>query len=634
MTRRRLGIPGGITELNHWLWALPVLLVFALLGIQAVDHYPPRTDEFISMYNVGWVVGGPYSPIDALHSLAANSPDHTPLYFLPLNIWGHLVGADIATGRLLSVFAGLLGAAMIYRLTRDFLAPMAGVFALIILASNTFFNFYLVYLRMYPLLVLNAAIVCWLYLRILGPSQTPRRREYVALAAACYALMNTHAISVLLFIALGIYHVLHVRRDRRWLHVSLAILLALLLFSPWAVILLSAGLSQTFSSAAPTADNTLDVLESWLSIGFNGSVTMLIVTIAGLALALLRRQKQQIQLLLLLAYYVIALALFTQFVGLIVPGTMRLTITGLAFFIPLVAFSLYQLYRLRKMLGLIALVWVLAGIAYQQADEWTRYLSISGRYEELIPWQAVSREVARHDLAKSTVLGYQFDDFRLNWRAKIDYPQKEFYFAQHGIEVRSVEDSAEFEEAIRLRSITEPAQWLMYRTPIVGAPEASELEVIMREANYEACGSRQMGIDTILIEYRWETLDCAPSRIASTHRTEYLEYEFYGAAPSANGEAFLYIDKWTAKEDAPIDGLKLSHQLISADWEMVAQLDLPLVNEDRLRQYSIDIADVPAGTYRLMAILYDSQTGERLDWTDNPSEPPYMQVLADVVIPD
>ena len=156
MTRNRNGIRGGITGLNHWVWALPILLALALLGIRGVDLYPPRTDEFISMVNVGWIVDGPYTPIDALHSLAANSPDHTPLYFLLLNIWGHLVGADIATGRLLSVFAGLLSAAMIYRLTRDFVSPMAGVFAVIILASNTFFNFYLVYLRMYPLLVLNA----------------------------------------------------------------------------------------------------------------------------------------------------------------------------------------------------------------------------------------------------------------------------------------------------------------------------------------------------------------------------------------------------------------------------------------------------------------------------------------------
>ena len=454
------------------------------------------------------------------------------------------------------------------------------------------------------------------------------------LAAACYALVNTHAISVLVIIALGIYHVTHARKDRRWLHVSLAIALALLLFSPWAVVLLSAGFSQTFSSAAPTTDNTLQVLESWLSIGFNGSVMLLFATIVGLALPLIRRCRQNNQLMLLLVYFLFAMALFAQFVGIIVPGTMRLTTPGFALMIPCVAISLCQLYRLRRLLGLIAIVWVLAGLAYQQSGEWTRYLSISGRYEELIPWHAVSRAIVRSDLAQAPVVGYQFDDFRLNWLSKIDYAQNEFYFAQHGIEVRSFEDSAGFEEAIRFRSITDPALWLMYRTSLVNAAKASDLEAIMRAARYAPCASEALGIDTMLTAYRWEALDCAPPRTASTHRTALLEYEFYTAALSADGGALLFVDRWTTKDGMPPDGLNLSHQLISADWENVAQLDLPLVNEGRLRQFSIGIAEAPAGNYRLMTILYDSQTGERHDWTDNRGEPPFMQVLADVVIPE
>ena len=103
---------------------------------------------------------------------------------------------------------------------------------------------------------------------------------------------------------------------------------------------------------------------------------------------------------------------------------------------------------------------------------------------------------------------------------------------------------------------------------------------------------------------------------------------------SEDSDALLFVDRWTAKEGMPTNGLKLSHQLISADWEKVAQLDLPLVNEDRMRQFSIGIAQAPAGNYRLMTILYDGETGERHDWTDNPGEPRYMQALADVVIPD
>ena len=85
---------------------------------------------------------------------------------------------------------------------------------------------------------------------------------------------------------------------------------------------------------------------------------------------------------------------------------------------------------------------------------------------------------------------------------------------------------------------------------------------------------------------------------------------------------------------SPAERYNLSHQLISADWEQGAQLDLPLVHENSLRQFSIDATDAPAGTYRLMAILYDSRSRERFDWIENQGDPPYMQVLAEVAIPE
>ena len=72
----------------------------------------------------------------------------------------------------------------------------------------------------------------------------------------------------------------------------------------------------------------------------------------------------------------------------------------------------------------------------------------------------------------------------------------------------------------------------------------------------------------------------------------------------------------------------MSHQLINDDWEMVAQLDVPLVHEDKLRQFSVYVSDVPPGNYRLMAILYNAQTGERVPWIDNPGYVPEMLNLA------
>ena len=184
--------------LSHWVCALPVLIAVAALAIRQIDMYPPTYDEFYSMFNSGWIVNSPYSPIEVLQSLARNSANHTPLYFVLLNLWGHLVGNAVAMGRTLTIFAGLLSLAMTYRLVRDFVAPIAGLFAIILLASNAFYNYFYAHARMYPLLMLASAIVIWLYLRIIYQQKTAKRKDYLLLGASCYLLANTHAFSALL----------------------------------------------------------------------------------------------------------------------------------------------------------------------------------------------------------------------------------------------------------------------------------------------------------------------------------------------------------------------------------------------------------------------------------------------------
>ena len=48
---------------------------------------------------------------------------------------------------------------------------------------------------------------------------------------------------------------------------------------------------------------------------------------------------------------------------------------------------------------------------------------------------------------------------------------------------------------------------------------------------------------------------------------------------------------------------------------------------------TIDLAQVPPGTYRLMAIVYDPQSRERLPWHNNADWIPEMLPLANVDIP-
>ena len=99
---------------DHWAWAVPILLAFAFLSIRQIDLYPPTSDELhSSMYKAGWQTDLPYSPVDVIQDLYEGTPEHVPVYFILLNIWGKLVTNDIAVGRVLGVYSGLLAMSMV-----------------------------------------------------------------------------------------------------------------------------------------------------------------------------------------------------------------------------------------------------------------------------------------------------------------------------------------------------------------------------------------------------------------------------------------------------------------------------------------------------------------------------------------
>ncbi len=173
--------------LRHWFWAIPLLLVVYAIGLQHSDLYPPTTDEFYSMNNSGWLVNGSYSPLEILQSLQRNSPNHSPFYFLLLSFWGNITANDIMLARVLSILFAMLAMALIYRLGTDFIEAPAGLFALIIVASNAYFNHHIAFARMYTLLLFLAAAVLWLYLRIMHQQRKVRRLDYLSLGGSLCA---------------------------------------------------------------------------------------------------------------------------------------------------------------------------------------------------------------------------------------------------------------------------------------------------------------------------------------------------------------------------------------------------------------------------------------------------------------
>ncbi len=619
-------------RLAHWLWALPVLLLVAWLGIRQVDPYPPSVDEFYSMVNAGFAAESLYSPGQVLESLQRNSANHTPLYFILLNGWGRLVGSEIALARVLSVFCGLLSLAVVYRLARDHIAPLAGLIALVLLASNTFFNFYIAYARMYSLLTLLAGITLCLYLRLVQRRAAGTPADYLALTAATYALANTNVFSAPLFIALGAFHLLHVRKDRRWLHVALAIGAGLLLFAPWLPVLLGDGMERAYWYLGDWRAALPVNLAAWLSVTFNDSWLLFGMAALGWLLCLRARLPALRSLGLIGLYFLLALGLMAELTGILSPNKMRYALAGCIPMVLCLAAAQFGLLQKRAWLGWLTLLWLAAGLSFQQNADWDSYFSGRNLPFEELAWHILSRWT-RAEAEPPTINWYQYDTGHLDWGGYMRYPQSDYYFSDRGINYEVFVEPERFEQQARHLALSEPRHWVVYDETLVDNKAAAQLEELMSELNYRACEISKFGQSGVLVKYSWQTLACQ-DLAAAVYASELVDYEFYGAALAHDATQLLVVDRWRAREAAPPPQTNLSLQLLDPAWQRLASLDLPLDSRPGLRQSALDIRGLAAGEYRLMAAIYDSQTMQRSNWVaGSAGESSNMRQLATIVMP-
>ena len=619
--------------LTHWAWVLLILLIVAALSMRQIDLYPPTPDEFFSMYNAGWLVDGPYSPLEVMQSLYNNSPNHTPGYFIVLSLWGNLTSYDVAIGRVLGVFFGLLSLVIAYRLARDFVAPVAGLFAIIIVASNAFYSFYIPHVRMYSLLLFMSGVVLWIYLRIVHRSRTAQYRDFLALGVAVFLLVNTHAFSVTFLSTLAIYHVLVVPKNRNWQLVIIAVISAILVFAPWTLVLIFQGIERTGEHWGEARAGSWDIISAWLKLTTNGQPLLLALSIAGLALAASKTRSLPNVTLLLIVPYLILLGLLTDATTLLRVSGMRYLLSGWFFLILLLVAGLVGLYRYRKWMGVLVLLWVAAGASFQANVEWRDY--IAGRRFSFLnpPWQAVSALAVQVERSPH-IVGYRTDKGLVEWPSYVNYSQREHYFDRKGIGFHIVNDPHEFGLYMRHDALILPEVWIVLQTSVASLDENIELQTTMKNLDYQLCGRAEVGVDAVILKHSWSVLDCGVLELQSGSRSELVDYRYFGSKVDAEESKLLFIDAWSAQADVELDNYLMSYQLISPDWDNVAQLDLPLVREGVARRFSIDVAGVPAGSYRLMAILYDKATGERVTWIDNDGELPYMLTLAEIEIRD
>ncbi len=623
-------------DLGHYAWVIPAILIVSALSFHQMDRITPSRDEFDSLIFANGIGFNPHSPAQTVHTILTYAPDHSPGYFLILNIWGRITSFDVAIARLLAIFTGLITLAISYRLGEDFVGPAAGLIAVVIVASNAFFNHYYAHIRMYTMSTFASGIILWIYLRIMYQCRHARPGDYLALFAAVFVLCNLHFFNSVFLAALGVFHLLFAPKNRRWTLVSLAVIVAVLLFIPYPLAATD-GLMSTVEIKKLDAISMTRAIQAWQDMVTNREPLLLWIAIGGLAMGAFSRRATIQPWLVLPIIFVICLALLSHYTSFIADFTMRY---HLANWLPCALFfttGFYGLYRLHKYLLALVILWILAGHAMQTQGSWWSRLNLHSLTYAQPPTQIISRLAQRADPLPSILFStddYFYESFLTSpgfnkLLARLGHTPAEYFFGRHGIQVEIIKDS---HRAAQRFAITSPSIWVVAHADKLPADRLAYFDSYMYELNYENCQVVPIGEQTTIIKYYWQRLGCLAPIVQQRFRSNLINYDFIAGGLNANQSAVLINDRWTGRTDQALDDYALSYQLISTDGKNVSQLDLPLVHEHELRQLSLDIAGVQPGTYRLIAIFYHSETGERQAWLDNADQFPDMLPLTEIVL--
>lgn len=261
-----------------WLWMLLLLVMF--LGSQRLDE-SLWVDEVWSVYYAGGAQYGPLTLSETVNRVVDNyhHERNPPGYYILLNLWGGAVGWSETATRILSLLAGLLAVAWMYRLASEIFSSTAGLGAAFTLGLSAFYISYLHEMRVYTIYVLLVIVVLWAYWRIIR-SHNPGVGIQLTYMLGIVAMFYTYFFGLLLLAGVGLAHLLFVRKNRMWWQVGVLTAAAILTFVPWLGLLLQAT-SQSITVIPAGALETGELVNQIILYFSNYSVALLGFVLIG-----------------------------------------------------------------------------------------------------------------------------------------------------------------------------------------------------------------------------------------------------------------------------------------------------------------------------------------------------------------
>lgn len=566
-----------------------VLIVIALLLASFSFVHNPDQPSFWE--DESWMAIGISGTLPEVWTFATDRGVHPPLYFGIAWFYARLAGDGETALRWMGALFTLLGIAIACRFTADRYGWRAGFFAAMLLALSIFLIYMTRLARQYTLFFMLAATMLWAYERWLrAPDKRPGWWWVLVVCQA--AGLYTHYFAVWFGFALALHGLIFLPR-RVWLRLMAGLVLGGLLFLPWLPSVI-AQFSRS-SEGLGYATNQLDlVLTNYADRLFNASWWVGgALVLLGIIAARARRSARTTALLLFwtLGTFIPILIINLRFVWYI-DRNMLYTLPAVTAF-----FGLGLAWLSRQRFGWLMAIALMvaygtAGLSvYQvfwpQTPDWrgaVQRIAVDARPDDTFVFEGEPYSI---DYYMRRYLDTRID-FR-NMRIWTENPTsgERIWLIDSEFAVNPEAIEAIPESHIQTRRIV----WLpivaeLYQRP----PESSDVrfgdEIALAYAGPDTLEGRPG--DTLMVDVWWRALN--------PPQTDY-----------ASGIQLIGPQGLVAQNDGAFDSGRISAPDLPRDrWVPDARpLDLP--------------ANLPAGEYSLVAVVYDWRTGTRLD-TDPPAE--------------
>ncbi len=600
-----------IAKLNlTLLFAVACLLMFFALGVANLKKFPIGNDDYNSLSHIQHPEKGTvYDLAGTIQSVIERSEQHSPLYFLLLNVWRTLAGADLFVLRLLSLYFGLLTCAFVYYLAASLRDRQLGVAAFLISIFLAYHLFYSHTARMYTLLPLFAGWVIWSYWKVVTTANAVPTRLWISLLASTSLILYLHYFGIIVLTAIGLYHLLFVGKRQRWWQISLVMALAGLLFLPWLPVAIDG-----FSSRLSLDDARLPLLDSLLTIFQVFSNGLFFIPLAAAAVAALnyrRLSKAEQFILLITAFILLASALANEITPILVERRMRYLTIIIVPFCCSYAIGLRLMPRWNILRFAMLIVLIASFVAFSRSEDLLLHankrvqnLDKMPRYQDFI---YESENLPGHNelilsfhpdtpiTVRKTLLYYRARLSNFSHLAHMSYDEAGALVIQSGLSTYATTD------AIAENSI---GIWVIYNPQQTDLPSLDVYSIWLSQ-HYRVCRRYVDKPDNVIDYYLRSDVPCELVTAESPFALSYDNGTELGnlIVEKESDQLKVYL-RWLNTLD---EMYSFTAQVFDTQANKVQQADR-VISGEPVDIVNLDISALPVGEYSVKLIVYDFES--------------------------